>query len=80
MSPFGWKQAITTGRKKLFICEGEVDAMSLFQILKDNAAPQWSHINPSVISLAHGASSAAKSLAPFLSQINEWEEVILVPQ
>lgn len=78
VAPFGWKQALSTGRKKLFICEGEVDAMSLFQILKDNTPPQWAHINPSVISLAHGASSAAKSLAPFLSRINEWEEIILV--
>jgi twinkle protein len=31
---FGWEQAIATGAKRLYITEGECDAVALYQILR----------------------------------------------
>lgn len=77
---FGWQEAIQTGGKKLFITEGEVDAMSLFQIFKDaNAGTQWADMNPAVVSLTNGASSASKQIGQMLPQIRQYfKEIVLV--
>ena len=55
---FGWDQAIATGAKKLFITEGEFDAVALYQIFKDQArGTQYADFNPAIVSLVHGAAS-----------------------
>ena len=78
--PFGWQQALNTGAKKLFITEGEIDAVTLYQVLKDKSkGTKWADYDPAVISLPHGASSAAKALAAIADDIRRnFSEIILV--
>lgn len=78
--PFGWNKAINTGGMKLFITEGEIDAVTVFQVLKEkNIGTKWEANNPAVISLPSGSSSAAKMLAKFSSKIYEhFKEIVLV--
>lgn len=77
---FGWEQAIATGGKKLFITEGELDAVALYQIFKDhNKGTQYADLNPAVVSLAHGAGAAPRDLAKHLNAIRAtFKEIILV--
>lgn len=77
---FGWKQALGTGAKRLFICEGEIDAMSLFQIFKDhNKGTAYADFNPAVISLTNGAGGAVKQIAANLNLIRQhFKEIVLV--
>lgn len=77
---FGWSQALQGGGKKIFITEGELDAVSLFQIMKDkNKGTPYADINPAVVSLPHGAAAAAKDIAKVVSEIRRhFKEIILV--
>lgn len=77
---FGWQQAILAGGKKLFVTEGELDAVALFQIMKDhNAGTQYSELNPAVVSLSNGAGGAAKQFAKMLPEIRKhFKEIVLV--
>lgn len=77
---FGWQQAILAGGKKLFVTEGELDAVALFQIMKDhNAGTQYADLNPAVVSLSNGAGGAAKQFAKMLPEIRKhFKEIILV--
>ncbi len=64
--------------KKLYITEGEVDALSLYQILKDLAGREWRHLDPCVVSIPHGARTAAASLGRNREYLAQFEEVVLV--
>lgn len=78
---FGWEQAVEAGGKKLFITEGEIDCVSLYQIFKDHNAgnPKYADLNPSVVSLPHGAGSAARDLTKHLKAIRQhFKEIVLV--
>lgn len=77
---FGWDKAILTGSKKLFITEGECDAMALFQIMKDHTkGTQYEKYDPAVVSLPNGSSSAAKAIASRLKEIRQvFTEIVLV--
>ena len=77
---FGWEQAVAAGGKKLFITEGELDAVSLYQIFKDhNKGGPYADFNPSIVSLAHGSGSAVKDLVKFLPEIRKtFKEIVLV--
>lgn len=77
---FGWRQALESDGRNLYITEGELDAVSLFQILKErNKGGKYEDMNPAVVSLAHGATAAVRDLTPHLEQIQRrWKEVILV--
>ena len=76
---FGYAQARDAGGKKLFITEGELDAMALYQVLVDaNAGTKWAHLKPSVVSLTKGAAGAAKEVGRCEHFISRFEEVILV--
>ena len=75
LEPFGWQQAMKSNHPKLFITEGEIDAMSLFKII-------MTHSNmgtpAAVISLPSGASSTSM-VAPFIQKIRDkFKETILV--
>lgn len=77
---FGWDKAILTGGKKIFITEGECDAVALYQIFKDQTkGTQYADYDPAVVSLAHGAGSAPKDLVKMLPQIRKhFKEIVLV--
>lgn len=77
---FGWEQAKLTGNKKLFITEGEFDAVALFQIMKEhNKGTAYADINPAVVSLSNGASGAVKQIQDHLPDIRKlFKEVVLV--
>lgn len=77
---FGWKEAIGVGAKRLFICEGEIDAMSLYQIFKDhNKGTPYAEFNPAVVSLTNGAGHAVKQITANLNKIRQYfKEIVLV--
>ena len=77
---FGWEQALKTGAKKLFITEGEFDAVALYQIFKDhNKLTPYSHLDPAVVSLTAGAGSAKKELPARIKQLRQhFKEIVLV--
>lgn len=77
---FGWNRAVQAGGKKLFITEGELDAVALYQIFKDhNKGTQYADLNPSIVSLSNGAGGAAKELVKILPEIRKtFKEIVLV--
>ena len=76
---FGWNQAVKTGAKTLYITEGEFDAAALFQIISDhNANTPYAQNTPAVVSLSHGAASAARDIAKFYPAISKvFKEIVL---
>jgi len=60
--------------KKLFITEGELDCLALYQALKQNSNISW---EPAVVSLPTGAGNAAKSIALNMELIDGFDEIIL---
>lgn len=77
---FGWEQAVTTGAKRLYITEGEPDAVALLQALKQKqAGTQWAGFDPAVVSLSRGAAGAKKDITAHLTEIRaKFKEVVLV--
>lgn len=76
---FGQTLAKSSGAKKLFITEGELDALSLFQCLKNySKGTQWASLNPAVVSVCNGAGSAVKDLSRNIQFVKGFDEVILV--
>ena len=62
--------------KKVWITEGEIDALSVYQVLKETSTlPDW---EPAVVSLPHGSSSAVKAISNSIDFLSGYEEVILV--
>jgi twinkle protein len=78
--PFGWRQALAAGSPKLFITEGEDDAIALYQSLKLHAAnTKWAHLEPAVISLRNGATGAKADINKYFSVITKvFRDVVLV--
>ena len=72
--PFGWRQACTAGGYKLFITEGQKDAMTLFQVLSEKGKFENP---PAVISLPNGTKSVDK-MSKCFSTFSKWKEVVLV--
>lgn len=76
---FGWEQAIASGSKRLYITEGEIDAMSLYQIIKESQKGEYADYGIAVCSLANGASSAVKELTKNIKAIRDhFREIVLV--
>lgn len=77
---FGWDKAIATGAKKLFITEGEPDAVALYQIFKDtNKGTAYAELNPAIVSLPHGVGAAVRDISTNLAEIRKhFKEIILV--
>lgn len=76
---FGWEQAVGSGSKRLYITEGELDALALFQVIKDGQKGDFADAIPAVVSLAHGSSAAGRDLAVFSKKIRDhFKEVVLV--
>lgn len=77
---FGWKQAVLSGAKKLFVTEGEIDAISLYQIFKQvNVGSAYADRVPAIVSLPHGVASADRDLLANREKIfAHFKEVVLV--
>lgn len=77
---FGWEQAISTGAKRLYITEGELDAVALYQIIKDkDKGGKYEQYSPAVCSLPHGAGSAARDITRAIPLIRKhFKEIVLV--
>jgi twinkle protein len=77
---FGWDQAVAAGSKRLFITEGELDAVALYQIFRDaNRGGVYADLLPSVVSLQNGAGGAVKSLSTAAEAIRKtFSEIVLV--
>lgn len=74
-----WGQHIAqrNGGKRLFITEGRMDAMSLYQVLFDHKLSTFKG-KPSVVSVTRGATSALKDIMNNRDFINGYDEVVLV--
>ena len=77
---FGWNQAVLSGGKKLFVTEGEMDAVALYQIFRAvNKGTKYESNIPAIVSLAHGSGSAVKELLKHREMIfMHFKEVVLV--
>lgn len=77
---FGWKQAVKSGARTLYITEGEFDAIALYQVLKDaNANTAYKDMEYAVVSLPHGSGAAKRDVHNQLRDIrNHFEDVVLV--
>lgn len=77
---FGWQQAVATGAKTLYITEGELDAVALFQIFKEeNKNTAYKDFNPAVVSLPTGSVSAYNVLSKMMPEIKrKFKEIVLV--
>lgn len=79
--PFGWQQAIASGSPRVYITEGEIDAMSLFAELmkKNKQSAQYADNIPAVVSIPHGAASASRDIGKILPELRKhFKEVVLV--
>lgn len=65
--------AINQSGKKLFITEGVLDCLSLYQILKEQSSIDWS---PPVVSLPNGT-SAVQAINRSFELISRYEQIIL---
>jgi len=62
--------------KTLYITEGEIDAMSLYQVLRSlSNLPDY---YPAVVSLAHGAASAVRDITNDYEYVDSFDKVVLV--
>lgn len=77
---FGWEQAVSTGAKRVFITEGELDAASLFEIATaHNRGTQWAHLKPAVVSLVNGVNSAKRDITANIRALRDsFKEIVLV--
>lgn len=65
--------------KKLFITESPMDALALYEAIKDsNKGTKWSTLEPNVVALPHGTGSAVDVINKSMKKIKLAEEVILV--
>lgn len=63
--------------KTLYITEGEIDALTTYQCLKELAQKDWAHLNPAVCSVPNGAAGASRAIADNLHFVNSYEKVVI---
>ena len=76
---FGEELLPSAGFKKLFITESPMDALALYQAIKDsNKGTKWADLEPNVVALPHGTASAVDVINKSMDKVKLAEEVILV--
>lgn len=80
VDPFGWEQVNRNdvGRKRFFIAEDELSAMSIYQVLESRTRKDYAHIKPAVISWSSGVGSAARDIEFMRDFLKQFGEVIYV--
>lgn len=83
VEPFGFNKLRepSVGLKKLIICEDELSAMSVFDIVQNNLKnSKWSHLRQAVISWSAGCGSAARDVEYLqkTGQLGRFQEIIYV--
>ena len=74
---WGKHHASSCNGHKLYITEGRLDALSLYQVIKDHTAEKYKHLKPSVVSLTKGCSGAVKDLINNRNFVESFKEIIL---
>ena len=74
---WGKHHALACNGHKLYITEGRLDALSLYQVIKDHTAEKYKHLKPSVVSLTKGCSGAVKDLINNRNFVESFKEIIL---
>ena len=77
---FGWRQAVEAGSKRLYITEGEFDALALYEIL-DKYTNKDKFTVPVPVSLPNGAGNAKRDLTRLRKKLLEHfreEDIVLV--
>jgi twinkle protein len=72
-----WGQSHAAAGRKLFITEGRLDAMSLYQAIVDVRPEKYSSFEPAVVSLTRGVSHAVKDLMFAREFTGKYTEVVL---
>jgi twinkle protein len=72
---FGQNKAPRT--KTLYITEGEIDALTVYQCLKENAGSGYEHLHPAVVSIPNGAGAASRAIADNLHFINNYDKIVV---
>ena len=72
---FGQNKAPKT--KTLYITEGELDALTVYQCLKEQAGAGYEHLHPAVVSIPNGASAAGRAIADNLHFINHYDKIVI---
>jgi twinkle protein len=77
---FGWSQAVGCGDRRLYITEGEFDAVALYQCFRRaQHGTQYADNVPAIVSLPKGAGNASQDLARLREKIRKhFKEVVLV--
>tara|TARA_R110000796_G_scaffold135462_1_gene251563 strand:+ start:4742 stop:6427 length:1686 start_codon:yes stop_codon:yes gene_type:complete len=74
---WGKHHASKCGGQKLYITEGRLDALSLYQVIIDQTPDKFKDNKPSCVSLTKGCSSAVKDLINNRSFLENYKDVIL---
>lgn len=76
---FGQAQARVTASKRLYITEGEIDCITVYQVLKDHAqGGKWADYDPAVVSICNGANAAVRDISRNMAFVRGFESVVLV--
>lgn len=79
VDPYGLERALKNGAKRLYITEGEWDAISLdYALTSTNENTKYSHQRHSIISLPHGWGSMSNTLSRIRTRIKVFDEIVLV--
>ena len=72
-------QHVCPSNRKLFVTEGEVDAMALYQVLLDGMQPKFREKGylPSVVGVSVGAAGAVNQLMDNIDFLKKFQEVVL---
>lgn len=75
---FGWQQALASGAPRLIITEGAMDAVAVYQVLKELSDVKYKDFNPAVVSLTNGSGGAKAEVLRNLDEIKRnFKDVVL---